>query len=93
MKLKQGQTVYLIDVGTQHWPFQPFITKWFLYSHKQTLPPRGFNIDKLPVTYANDLLSKGFKLYTSRRKALKQLKETKKHFKEENERVDQGILI
>ena len=78
-KLRQGQTVYFVDMGHQFNPQKPSIIKWFLHSQKQELPPECVIITKLPVDYANDRVKEGwFKLYTSRRKAITELNNTKR---------------
>tara|TARA_R110002095_G_scaffold150839_2_gene130539 strand:- start:503 stop:742 length:240 start_codon:yes stop_codon:yes gene_type:complete len=75
-KLKQGQTVYLIDKGYIYSPPRPSVLKIFLHSRNQPLPEEGCIIDKWPVDYVNSMIaeygSKGF--YLSRRKATKALK-------------------
>ena len=75
-KFKQGQTVYSIDRGLCFNPPRPYISKWFLHSQKQQLPEEGCMIEKMPVSYVNELSFNPkwpIKFYTSRRKAITEL--------------------
>lgn len=74
-KLRQGQTVYYINNCSYMGPnAKPELVRHFLHSHKTPLPPLGVIIEKLPVTHAREAQARGFKLYTSRRKAQRALK-------------------
>ncbi len=75
-KLRQGQTVYMVDRGMMYEPPRPSVIKLFLYSQKQELPPWGCIIDKMPVNHLNDLISLDLaKVTLSRRKAELELKQ------------------
>lgn len=71
---RQGQTIYRIHQNTFFYDAEPVLDKLFLYSHNEALPPIGHIIERVPVTLANDAVSRGHKLYTSRRKAERALK-------------------
>ena len=77
-KLKQGNTIYLIDRGYMYNPPRPSLLKIFLYSRKQELPPEGCIIEKWPVDYVKEMINKlGCKdIYFNRRKAQAALKAT-----------------
>ena len=74
IRVKQGQTIYIVDNGLWHNPPKPEIIKFMLYSIKQPLPPEGERIIKMPVNYANKIMLEGHtKIHTSRRKAIREL--------------------
>ena len=75
-KLKQGQTIYRIDLGLECNPPKPSLIKIFLHSRKQELPLEGSVILKYPVDYVNKIIAKhGSKyIYASKRKAMASLK-------------------
>lgn len=74
-KLRQGQTIYYVNTRSYMGPnATPELVQHFLHSHKTPLPPPGVIIEKLPVTQAREAQARGFKFYTSRRKALRALK-------------------
>lgn len=71
-KLRQGQTIYYIDSRLYMGPNATAkLVVHFLHSQKIPLPPAGVVIDKLPVTHAREAQKLGYKLYTSRRKAMR----------------------
>lgn len=75
-KLRQGQTIYYIDSRLYMGPnATPNLVVHFLHSHKIPLPPVGVVIEKLPVTHAREAQQLGYKLYTSRRKAMRAFKQ------------------
>ncbi|SNS16854.1 hypothetical protein [Pseudomonas segetis] len=73
-KLRQGQTVYYIDRKFWMKDAEPELRSIFLYSQKQPMPPPGVIVEKCPVTHARHAQARGFKLYTSRRKALRAMR-------------------
>lgn len=81
-KLKQGQTIYILDSGVSYNPPRPSIIKVFLHSRKQELPPEGCYIEKYPVNYIVDLVNKhGSKnIFFSRRRAKTALKRFRARF-------------
>lgn len=51
--IRQGQTVYWINTFGEYSPELrplPKVEKYFVYSHKEPLPPYGCKIIKVPVT-------------------------------------------
>ena len=73
MSYKQGQTVYIIDMGYQYNPPRPSVVQYFLYSRKQELPPECCIIEKMPVDHLNKLVAKGLIVTSSKRKAKQKL--------------------
>jgi hypothetical protein len=75
-RLRQGQTVYMIDNGFMYNPPRPSIVTMFLHSQKTPLPEEGFIIEKWNVRHVNNMIHKyGWKgIFTSRRKAQAALK-------------------
>lgn len=71
-KIKQGQTVYLINLNLQKGRFaKPTIDTYFIHSDKVGLPPLGCIIQKMPSGLINKLIhiEPSIKYFTSRRKA------------------------
>ena len=75
-KLKQGQTVYMLERGCMYNPPRPSAITMFLHSQKTPLPEEGCIIERWNVRYVNNMILKyGWKdLFTSRRKAQKALR-------------------
>lgn len=71
--LRQGQTIYYIDQVLWRPGADPELKKIFLHSQNEPLPPAGVIVERCPVTLAREAQAKGFKFYTSRRKAVRAL--------------------
>jgi hypothetical protein len=57
--IKQGQTIYMINYHIEKgFDEEVTVDKYFLYSHKTTLPPIGCAFDKLPVSRVRDYIKK-----------------------------------
>lgn len=76
-KLKQGQTIYRIDLNFHCDPMEYYVNKIFLHSHKQPLPPKQCIIEKMPVSFANEMIERSgsHNVFLSKRKAERRLKD------------------
>ncbi len=76
IKLKQGQTIYIINRDFASERPQPRIVKMFMHSQKEPLPDIGTITLRWNVAFVNKLLSRhsGVDFFTSRRKAISALK-------------------
>lgn len=73
-KFKQGQTVYTVNISVER-HYEPVLVKYFLYSHKEPLPPEGCMISKMPVNMMNEFCERfpNDFITRSRRKAITRL--------------------
>ena len=76
--IRQGQTVYFINKNyLKGWDADPELNTYFLYSHKEPLPPQGCIIERMPVSLLREILKKfpSRDFYFSRRTAIRKMKE------------------
>lgn len=81
-KYKQGQTVYCVYVEFVDGRFRPFISRYFLHSHKSKFPKDDELIEKMNESYINWVTSEltNYCITTSRRKAISILATEKRYW-------------
>lgn len=76
-KFRQGQTIHIVSVDYSFPIPKPRISTYFMYSHKEPLPPEYHIIERMPVSRMNKIVKQfgyGFRTH-SRRKAVTRLKQ------------------